>query len=274
MTRLPLRAAGPASLIALLAVPALAAGPVARPVTALASHRVLLAYEEGAVFEITASPGRITDLVLEPGEALVAAGPIAAGDTARWVIGDTISGSGQTRRVHVLIKPTLARIATNLVVNTDRRTYLVNLRAVAQGGLSQVVWRYPKAEPIAPPSAAPVAPVPLVAAAPAFDPSRLNFTYRIKGAHPRWRPQRVFDDGERTYVEFGSAIAMGDLPPLFVVGGDGRSAELINYRVAGRRIVVDRLFDQAELRFGLKRLEARVRLVRLATPPQGKAPVR
>jgi hypothetical protein len=33
-----------------------------------------------------------------PGEQLVGAGPVAAGDTVRWIIGDTESGSGATRR--------------------------------------------------------------------------------------------------------------------------------------------------------------------------------
>ena len=51
-------------------------------------------YAETSVYPLIATPGRITDIVLEPGEALVATGAIAAGDTARWVIGDTSSGAG------------------------------------------------------------------------------------------------------------------------------------------------------------------------------------
>ncbi len=51
------------------------------------------------------------------------------------------------------------------------------------------------------------------------------------------------------------------MPPLFVVAGDGRSAELVNYRVLGHHMIVDRLFAAAELRLGGKRQE-RVRIVR------------
>ena len=49
---------------------------------------------------------KITDIALQPGEALTGAGPIAAGDTARWIIGDTTSGSGEEPQVHILVKPT------------------------------------------------------------------------------------------------------------------------------------------------------------------------
>lgn len=73
--------------------------------------------------------------------------------------------------------------------------------------------------------------------------------------------------GARTFVEFGRAIALSDLPPLYVLGVDGKTSELVNYRVDGRRLVVDRLFDRAELRFGLRRWERRVRIER-TTPPQ------
>jgi len=214
-------------------------------------------YAETGVYPVIATPGRITDIVLEPGEALVATGPIAAGDTARWVIGDTSSGVGETRRVHVLVKPTAADLATNLVINTDRRTYHLELRASSRTWQAQVSWRYPPSGPVV--VAAPPWPT-----APVLDLARVNRDYRIEGDHPAWRPVAVFDDGRRTYVEFGPGVVLGDLPPLYHTGADGKSAELINYHVEGRRIVTDRLIDRAELRLGVKRAAQRVRLIRRA----------
>ncbi|PIB92557.1 P-type conjugative transfer protein TrbG [Caulobacter sp. FWC2] len=215
-------------------------------------------YVETAVYPVIATPGRITDIVLEPGEGLVASGPIAAGDTARWVIGDTTSGAGGARRVHVLIKPTAADLATNLVINTDRRTYHLELRASGRTWQAQVSWRYPPSGSVVV-VAAPPAPTP-----PVLDLSRVNRDYRVQGDHPAWRPVAVFDDGRRTYVEFGPGVVLDDLPPLYRTGPDGKSAELINYHVEGRRIVTDRLIDRAELRFGVKRAAQRVLLVRRA----------
>lgn len=77
-------------------------------------------WSEGALYQVYAAVGQITTIALEPGESLTGAGPIAAGDTARWIIGDTASGSGPTRRVHVMVKPTRPDISTNLVITTDR----------------------------------------------------------------------------------------------------------------------------------------------------------
>ncbi|CAN5419372.1 N/A [soil metagenome] len=227
------------------------------PPEAVAAAEYLFA--ERGVFEIVAAPGRITDIILEPGESLVETNPIAAGDTLRWVIGDTTSGEGSARRVHVLVKPVQAGLSTNLIINTTRRSYHLQMRASARTFLSQVAWRYPKTTN---PALLALAQPPLVAAAPTPQvPERLNLDYRIKG-QARWRPARVFDNGARTFVEFRPDLAMADLPPLYVLGLDGKSSELVNYRVEGRRLVVDRLFDRAELRFGLKRWERRVRIER------------
>ena len=60
-------------------------------------------------------PARSRTSRSKPGERLTGPGPIAAGDTARWIIGDTTSGAGRTARVHILVKPTRPDITTNLV---------------------------------------------------------------------------------------------------------------------------------------------------------------
>jgi type IV secretion system protein VirB9 len=93
-----------------------------------------------------------------------------------------------------------------------------------------------------------------------LDLDHLDFRYRITGQRPPWRPVQVFDDGRQTFVEFPSTIGEGDMPPLFVIGPDGKSAELVNYRVEGRHMVVDRLFQAAELRMGDKGAAERVRI--------------
>lgn len=213
----------------------------------------------GSLYQVYASPGQVTDIALQEGETLVDAGPVAAGDTARWIIGDTTSGTGPTRRVHILLKPTRGDLATNLVVNTDRRTYHLELRATPSTYMASVSWRYPEDELIALRQRATQA----EAAAPiasGVDLGALRFRYAIEGNAP-WKPVRAFDDGTHVYIEFPPGIAQGEMPPLFVVGEDGRSAELVNYRVHGSHMIVDRLFAAAELRLGGKRQE-RVRIVR------------
>ena len=249
-------------------------GPIVGAPTAAEGHRALgsaspgaggartFVYQEGVTYAVSAMPGRITDIVLQPGERLVGSGPVAAGDTARWVIGDTISGEGETRRVHVMIKPTEVALATNLIINTDRRTYHLELRSTARTWLSQVAWRYPAAELVA--VARPPPPNATISSSPGDAVAQLNFGYLIAGPRTPWRPLRAFDDGARTYVEFAPSIVMTELPPLFAIGADGKTPELINYRVTGKRIVIDRILDRAELQLGQGRSERRVRIVREA----------
>src|SRR6185436_8024275 len=50
-------------------------------------------FSDGALYQVYAAPGQITDIALEPGEQLTGSGPVAAGDTVRWIIGDTESGA-------------------------------------------------------------------------------------------------------------------------------------------------------------------------------------
>ncbi|PZR82533.1 MAG: P-type conjugative transfer protein TrbG [Stutzerimonas stutzeri] len=217
-------------------------------------------WTDGALYQVYTAPGQVTDIALQEGEQLVGPGPVAAGDTVRWIIGDTISGSGPTARVHILVKPTRPDLTTNLVINTDRRTYHLELRATAATYMASVSWTYPQDALIALQgrNAAAAVAAPL---ATGVDVSALNFRYRIDGDRAPWRPARAFDDGRQVFIEFPAGISQGEMPPLFVIGPVG-DAELVNYRVQGRHMVVDRLFAAAELRLGDRRSEQRVRIVR------------
>jgi type IV secretion system protein VirB9 len=217
-------------------------------------------FAEGALYQVYAAPGQVTDVALQEGEQLVGSGPVAAGDTVRWIIGDTESGTAAAKKVHILVKPTRPELITNLVINTDRRTYHLELRSTEKTYMASVSWIYPQDELIAlrrqnasADAAAPVA---------ALDINNLNFRYSIEGDHSPWRPLRAFDDGKKVYIEFPAGIGQGEMPPLFIVGPEGRTSELVNYRVRAKHMIVDRLFAAAELRLGDRGSERRVRIVR------------
>lgn len=222
---------------------------------AYVSARQVFVWADGAVYHAWTAPGMVTDIALQPGEALIA---VAAGDTARWVIGDTTSGSGEGRRTHILVKPFSAGLVTNLVITTDRRVYHLRLSS-GKAAMAALSWTYPhetllalKRAEAAREAAAPVAA--------GLSVDQLSFGYVISGDKPPWRPLRAFDDGRQTYVEFPASIAVGEAPPLFLIGPDGK-AELVNYRMRGRFYVVDRIFDSAELRLGMKKQQV-VRITR------------
>ena len=204
-------------------------------------------FAAGALYQLYTSPGEVTDVALEAGEQLVS---VSAGDTVRWVIGDTTSGKGPDERVHILLKPTRPDLKTNLVINTDRRTYHLELTSTLNTWMASASWDYPQDRLLAlqnqnsrAKAAAPVADGVAI--------EKLKFRYAITGDDAPWKPVRAFDDGEKVYIEFPSGIAQGELPPLFVVGPVGES-QLVNYRTHGPYYIVDRLFGAAELRLGGK----------------------
>jgi P-type conjugative transfer protein TrbG len=218
------------------------------------------AYERGALYAIQASPQRITDIALEPGESLLS---VSAGDTTRWIVGDARSGTGPSSQAHVLVKPNAANLSTNLVIMTDRRVYHVELKSVSGPAMAAVSWRYPADMMLAnnPASPAPTPPPP-------FSAEQLNLRYRIDGDKPDWRPLAAFDDGQQVFIEMPEKIRTMEAPPLFVIGDEG--AELVNYRVQGKYYVVDRLFNKAELRLGSGWGQRRVQIHR-QTPIAGGA---
>lgn len=222
-------------------------------------------FSEGALYQVYAAPGEITDIALEPGEQLTGSGPVAAGDTVRWIIGDTESGAGPAKRVHILVKPTRPDLITNLIINTDRRTYHLELHSDDKTYMASVSWAYAQDQLIAlrQQNAAAEAAAPV---ATGVDINALNFRYRIEGDNPPWRPLRAFDDGRQVFIEFPTGISQGELPPLWVIGAEG-DGQLVNYRVRGNHMIVDRLFAAAELKLGGKHQEI-VRIVRTDGRPR------
>lgn len=204
-------------------------------------------FTPGALYRLYAAPEKVSDIALEPGEKLTA---VSAGDTVRWVVGDTTSGTGTTAQTHILVKPTASDLKTNIVITTDRRVYHLELESTERSYMAAVSWRYPQDQLVVlrgRNEQATQAQDQIVAGGVTLE--QLRFRYEITGDYPPWRPLRAFDDTNKVYIEFPARIDQGEAPPLFVVGAAG-GTELVNYRVRGRYYIVDRLFAAAELRLG------------------------
>lgn len=202
-------------------------------------------YTRGALYQVYTAPEQVTDIALQPGEELMS---VSAGDTVRWVLGDTASGAGDQAQVHVLVKPIQPGLKTNLIITTSRRAYHLELHAFRETYMAAVSWRYSDQPLVQRKTSAPISSTdrPL-----GLQLDRLRFRYEISGDTPHWRPTRVFDDGRKVYIQFPARLDQGEAPPLFVVGRDGKS-QLVNYRMQTNYYVVDRLFSMAELRLGEK----------------------
>ena len=144
-------------------------------------------FTDGALYQVYAAPGRVTVVSLQPGEELVT---VAAGDTVRWIVGDTSSGSGDALRVNVLVKPIRSGLKTNLVITTSRRTYLLELTSTQKAWMASVSWDYPKDRMLALRRQAQAA----SAAAPVdtgLSLEKIRFRYAVSGSNPPWKPLRL-----------------------------------------------------------------------------------
>ncbi|WP_297494656.1 P-type conjugative transfer protein TrbG [Acidocella sp.] len=220
-------------------------------------------FTEGALYRVYAAPEQVTDIALQPTEKLVS---VAAGDTVRWVVGNTTSGTGAAAQVHILVKPFAPGLTTNLVIMTDRRSYHLEMDSTDHTSMAAISWTYPDDQLFAlqqqnqqADAAAPVAENVALA--------DLHFRYAITGDNPAWRPFRAFDDGSKVYIEFPDRIDQGEAPPLFVVGPQGDD-QLVNYRVRDNYYIVDTLFAAAELRIGEKPQQV-VRISRIDAAASG-----
>ena len=216
-------------------------------------------FTKGALYQVFTAPEQVTDIALGSGERLIS---VSAGDTENWILGDTLSGEGETEQVHILVKPIKSGLTTNLIITTSQRVYHAELTSYRETYMAAVSWRYPR-EGLISLSKSLVTKVRSAsfsgsntAASSQTIPAGLSvdalkFRYEIEGDTPHWRPLRAFDDGRKVYIQFPERIDQGEAPPLFVVSSEGET-QLVNYRVKGRYYVVDRLFARAELRLGEK----------------------
>jgi P-type conjugative transfer protein TrbG len=225
---------------------------------------VQYSYEPGTLYQVYAAPMRITDIALEPGEHIL--GQPASGDVVRWLLAVGKSISSGVEQSHIYLKPTRPDLETNLAINTDRRSYLLELRSYADTYMAAVVWRYPEDELARLGAQASELAAAQKNASPVVGIDALNFNYTIQvvqGA-PAWTPLQCFDDGRRTFLRFPAAMLVREAPALFVLRD--RETQLVNYRVKGDTYVIDRLIDSAELRVGQQDQEI-VRILRGSAAP-------
>ena len=201
---------------------------------------------------LVCAPLRICVIELQPGERL--AGEPQIGDSLRWQITPAAYGRGVDGTPVIVVKPTAPGLDTNLLVTTDRRAYYLRLMSKPEDYVSRVAFEYPAEdnnrrwqEHMLAERSRHSEKVELLPALVTVE--RLNFSYDIHGGNEHIRPLRVFDDGEKTYLQMPAEMKNREAPVLLIVGNDGKG-EVTNYRVQRQTYIVDRLFDRANLVLG------------------------
>ena len=224
---------------------------------------------------LVCAPLRVCAIELQSGEHLQSQPQI--GDSRRWEITPVLSGSGLDEAPILIVKPIEAGLETDLIVPTDKRTYVVRLVSDPTRFVSRLAFQYPdedrakwvafavrqdeskrNAEAIAEErrekdKKAGVVPM----ADNAVD--RLYLDYKFSGDE-HLRPDHVFDDGQHTYLIYPNDGRFRELPTLLLVV-NGKT-ELVNFRVDGSRYIVDRLFDKAILVVGVGKKQTRITITR------------
>ncbi|MCZ7450243.1 P-type conjugative transfer protein TrbG [Agrobacterium rhizogenes] len=191
---------------------------------------------------VICSPLQVCDIELQGGEIVR---DVLVGDTVRWKIEPATSGATGGQAIHLIVKPSEPGLITSMVVTTSRRTYHIQLKSHASQYMARVGFSYQ--EDVSTKLADVNARLDTGGMA-GSAPDRLNFSYTVSGS-ASWRPQRVYSDGAKTYIQFPRSISATDAPVLFVVsGGQNR---IVNYRMKNGMMVIDYAVDKAVLVSGI-----------------------
>ena len=171
---------------------------------------VVYNYVPNQIYQMFVAPLELTTLMLEPGEKLVSAP--AAGDTSNFMVASTESVQGGQPCEQVLVKAVYAGKKTTIAINTDKRSYFFDAISYDKTFMPLISFNYPleladKAKAQAALSANQILMFGRI--------TDLDFAYELLPGsvhRPHWMPDRVFNDGKKTYISFPSASRAGVCP--------------------------------------------------------------
>jgi type IV secretion system protein TrbG len=197
--------------------------------------------KHAAPLTLDLSPTDDVDLALQHGETIDG---VSLGDSEEFMAAPIMSVLP-----HLILKcKVTGKDTTGAVYVSSGRIYRLHLHCRDKTTLDSISYYYPDqvlaamhaadAAPATPPQQAdPIAPI--------VDASRINRSYKIDGpANIPWRPLSVADDGTRVWVQLPKTTSP-TAPVLTIDGG-----QIANYRMRGQYIVVDELFNHAQLTSG------------------------
>ena len=164
---------------------------------------------------------------------------------ARWRRATARTGSSDGEREVIYIKPTSIGLKTNLIINTDKRTYQINLISDKNLYNPLIKWQYPDDEMVKQIKIQNDLKV-KEENEEKIDMDNLNYDYTLSTNKYRFSPSQVFDDGKKTIIILKENLQ--ELPVLYILD-DSKEGYVVNYRIKGqgKQLIVDRLFDKAEL---------------------------
>lgn len=199
-------------------------------------------YNPSQVYHVKAAVGKAVLVQFEDGEILdEASGLLGMGDSQAWNL--AVKGN------NILFKPLVKNPDTNLIVNTNKRTYVFQLSVEEKAGQADTyVLRFYYPDTVRAQQQAELA-----KQQQAQNVLDGDHVYADKSNTDYWgygdkilKPTAMYDDGRFTYLEFNNNK---DLPSVYKVMPDGTES-LVNYHVKGYTVVVHELAKTFILRLG------------------------
>lgn len=205
-------------------------------------------YNENDSYNIATRAGYITTIILNPDEDIIHA---EIGDATRWSVQTYYAGTSRGMSPAISIKPFIPELRTNLVISTTKRMYNLVLEAKVNSYAPVISFEYPKEIEIAKQKERN-----LKAQETKVNINELNYDYSWKKEKEIWSPLQVFDDGERTFILLDERVKATQLPTLFIKDEQTGEAAIVRHRYnpETRFYIVDRLFQQAILKYGEKEI--------------------
>lgn len=211
---------------------------------------------------------------------------VTAGDDVNWDIPKPLQQGGHQVQS---IKPKAAGLETNLNIGTDKRTYAIRLISTKDQYISRYGFSYGSSSAISyagqfkrPSEEAEKAKAAtdLAAAEAAAGPKKSEYQkdfestvpaasvpvieYALKGDNSI-KPERVFSDGKKTFIQMPADISSRELPTLFLLDNRGSMGMASpRYNTEKRMFSVDFVIEKAMLMLGSGRDAQKVEIAQIA----------
>lgn len=205
---------------------------------------------------------RVCMIRLEEGEELV--DDIMAADPVRWEIIPMTVGPEGRQTTMITIKTKSAGLVTNIVINTNRRSYMILLKSTEKDWIPEMSFFYPenvdKAWASYKNKKKQIAYSSTLSTGESMD--NLDFNYQMTG-ESKWKPIRVYNNGKQTKIQFASAEFNNGAPALVAIGKSkglfsDESTEIYNYGPVGDSYVVDGVPERMMLISGVGKGETKI----------------
>lgn len=206
-------------------------------------------YDENEVYSIHAVNGLISTVIFAPGEEVLSYG---SGFSTAWEFA--------SRGNHFFLKPKGKQGTTNLVVVTNKRTYMFEVRLGwnRKTATYRLTFRYPQDAIAQAQAEAEQNKVNALLNQNELSKDSSDVSSKAKNFHYTMNfgsdssskviaPSEAFDDGQFTYLKFAQAV---DFPAVYRVIDDDNEG-LLNSHVEGDYLVIHGIYDRLRLRAGL-----------------------